>query len=82
MPWRTSIGGMEMSRKKKKMRIMPASGMGQARENYYPGTSIRTTAPFFTMECPLCGRKCWSTNGEPIPCQRCEGTMIKEKTGA
>lgn len=84
MPRRTSIGGVKMSHKKRKIFPVSAVGVGQAGKNYYPGTNIRITDPFFIMECPLCGWTCWSTREEPIPCQRCGGVMGrkgKEKTG-
>ena len=73
-----------MSRKNRKVLLVSAAGVGQAGVRYYPGTNIKTTDPFFVMRCPSCGWTCWSTCGEPIPCQRCGGVMgrqEKEKTG-
>ncbi len=71
-----------MSQKKRKIFPASAAGMGQAGAKYYPNTDVRTTDPFLVLKCPLCGWTCWSTHWESVPCQRCKGTMEKEKTGA
>ena len=69
-------------RKKRKIVPVSSAGMGQAGENYYPGTNVRITDPLLVLKCNLCGKTCWSTHEETMSCPWCKGTMTKEKTGA
>lgn len=45
------------------------------RPEYYPGSRIRITDPFFLHRCTACGALSWSLLGNLKICPRCGGRM-------
>ena len=44
-------------------------------KQYYPGTDIRITSPFFLHICTVCGKRQWSVLGNLEQCPECGGKM-------